>query len=67
MEEDAEVKDLKKHMFRNREKIKDLVMGMFVLQRVLKDSFDYDYVRVVDKEFEKVPNFAKGGWRVPRK
>lgn len=64
-EEEAKVKELKKQgMFRNREKIKDKIMGCYSLQKVLKNHFDYIQPKVVDEDFEKSMNFPSGGgWR----
>lgn len=62
-DEELNVNKLKKEgMFINREKIKDKIMGMYTMQKVLKKHFDYIQPKVVDKDFE-VPSFPKSGWR----
>jgi hypothetical protein len=62
-EEEVEIQRLKKEgMFRNRNKIKDKVMGVYVLQKTLKSHFNVIEPHVVDVDLEKV-SFPTKGWR----
>lgn len=57
-EEQQNVKDLKKKgMFKNKHAIKDKIMGIYILEKVLKNKFEYTPVHVVDEEFEKSASF----------
>lgn len=64
-EEEEKVYKLKREgMFRNRNKIKDLVMGIYILQKALNKFFDVIEPHVVDKELEKTVTFPSKGWRI---
>lgn len=68
-EEEKNVKDLKKKgLFKNRNKIKDKIMGIYVLSKTLKEHFDYNESHVVDPEIERTSNlFTKGFRKLSRK
>ena len=71
-EEEKNIQKLKKEgMFKNREKIKDKIAGVYVLQKTLNEHFKHLEPKVMDKDFERtdrVPMFPSKGWRkIPKK
>lgn len=67
-EEEQNVRKLKKEgMFKNRQVIKDKIMGVYTLGKVLKDHFQHIETRIIDKELEKTPMFLSRGWRQVKK
>lgn len=58
--ENDEIQKLKKDgLFKNRNKIKDIIMGIYILQKVLSDHFQYIEMKVIDKDLEKSYGFLK--------
>jgi hypothetical protein len=79
-EEEMNIANLKKEgMFRNRQKIRDSVMGIYVLEKTLKEHFNFVAPHVVDKDVEKtgsvkptaekkIEGLPPHGWRqLPKK
>lgn len=62
-QEEQNIHRLKKEgLFKNREKIKDIIMGCYVLQKVLIKHFNHIEPKVVDKDLEKLSNTMRT-WR----
>lgn len=65
-EENENIKKLKKEgMFKNREKIGDLVMGVYIMQKALNNHFHHIEPVVVDTDLEKISN-TMSTWRKKR-
>lgn len=66
-DEEINVKKLKKEgIFRNREKIKDKIMGIYTMQKALNKHFNHIEPKVIDKDIERtdnIPSFPTKGWR----
>jgi len=58
--EEKEIQRLKKDgLFKNRNTIKDLVMGIVIMQRTLNEHFHHIELKIVDKDIEKSYGFLK--------
>jgi hypothetical protein len=68
-EEQERVKQLKKEgMFKNRDKIGDIIAGIWVMENALKNNFDYTETHVIDPETEKTASiFARAMGRFRKK
>lgn len=56
-QEEQNIHRLKKEgLFKNMEKIKDIIMGCYVLQKIISKEWNHIEPKVVDKDLEKLSN-----------